>query len=79
MIPENMNYQGAFDDLFEQYSKSVRLDKVKTTNMGSLYEITYTIRMKSDADEKAFIDEIRCRNGNLNIVICRDETADEML
>ena len=47
--------------------------------MGSLYELTYTIRMKSDADEKAFIDEIRCRNGNLNIVICRDETADEML
>ena len=79
MIPENMNYQGAFDDLFEQYSKSVRLDKVRTTNMGSLYELTYTIRMKSDADEKAFIDEIRCRNGNLNIVICRDETDDEML
>lgn len=69
-IPENMNYQGAFDDLFQEYTLKATLDRVKTTNLGTLYELTYHILMKSDADEKQFIDSIRCRNGNLNIILC---------
>ncbi len=68
-IPENLNYQGTFDDLFEEYTTSSRLDKVKTTNLGTLYELTYTVHMKTEVNEKMFIDSIRCRNGNLNIVL----------
>ena len=66
-IPENLNYQGAFDDLFEEYTKSAVLERVKTTNLGTLYELTYIVEMKTDINEKLFIDSIRCRNGNLNI------------
>jgi hypothetical protein len=49
----------------------VELEQIKTTNLGTLYELTYNIDMKKDVDEKAFIDSLRCRNGNLNIVLCR--------
>lgn len=79
MIPENMNYQGAFDDLFAQFTTGARLDRIRTMNMGSLFELTYIVRMKSNVDEKKFLDEIRCRNGNLNIVLCTDELQNEML
>lgn len=66
-IPENLNYQSVFDDIFKSYSQKSELRNVKTTNMGTLFELTYIIDMKSSVDEKAFIDAIRCRNGNLNI------------
>ncbi|MGN0370313.1 MAG: DUF4956 domain-containing protein [Butyrivibrio sp.] len=66
-IPENLNYEGLFDDLFSEYAKETCLKNVKTTNMGTLYELTYHIVMKNDVSEKEFIDSIRCRNGNLNI------------
>lgn len=56
---------GIFDDLFEKYTKGYQLTQVRTTNMGSLFELTYTINLKSEQEEKQFIDDIRCRNGNL--------------
>ena len=67
-IPENLDYMGIFDDLFEKYTKGYQLTQVRTTNMGSLFELTYTINLKSEQEEKQFIDVIRCRNGNLKIV-----------
>lgn len=67
-VPENMNYYGLFDDLFEEYTESSKLMKVKTTNMGSLFQLTYTIRLKDQEREKDFLDKVRCRNGNLDIV-----------
>lgn len=67
-IPEDLNYMDIFDDLMVKYTKEYQLTQVKTTNMGSLYELTYAIRLKADANEKEFIDELRCRNGNLRIV-----------
>ncbi len=70
-IPENLDYSNIFDDLFEKYTKSNRLVAVKTTNMGSLYEINYRIKLNDDYDEKKFIDEIRMRNGNLTVVCGR--------
>ena len=70
-VPENLNFSGAFDDLFGEYTTNVELEQIKTTNLGTLYELTYNIDMKKDVDEKAFIDSLRCRNGNLNIVLCR--------
>lgn len=75
-IPENLNYQGAFDDLFDEFANNIYLDRVRTTNLGSMYELTYQIIFKNGADEKKFIDELRCRNGNLSIILCRAEITD---
>ena len=78
-IPENLDYEGLFDDLFAQYAESVELDRVKTTNMGSLYELTYNVQLKSSTIPKPLIDAIRCRNGNLNIVFGRPATSKDEL
>lgn len=78
LIPEDMNYSGAFDDVFEEYTKSVTLERVKTTNMGTLFELTYQVQMKAGADEKKFIDEIRCRNGNLKIILSVSENTEKL-
>ena len=68
-IPENLDYDGLFDDLFEEFLNSCELEKIKTTNMGTLYELTYDVTLKNDGDSKAFLDELRCRNGNLSIAL----------
>ncbi len=73
-IPESLDYTGVFDDLFQQYTTTATLSRVKTTNMGSLFKVTYDIDLKCLEIEKKFIDEIRCRNGNLEIVMAK-ETA----
>ena len=78
-IPENLDQDGLFDDIFAKYTASFDLDTVKTTNMGSLYELTYLVRMKSGFMPKEFIDELRCRNGNLNILISREQHDREEL
>lgn len=67
-IPENLDYAGLFDDLFAEYTRSSELVSVRTTNMGSLYNLHYRITLRSADIEKQFIDAIRCRNGNLDIV-----------
>ena len=73
-IPESMDYEGVFDDLFAQYTTSHSLERVRTTNMGTLYEIRYTIVLKDEKQLKAFMDELRTRNGNLTIVCGRVST-----
>lgn len=70
-IPENLDYNGIFDDLFAKYTLDAVLETVKLTNLGSLYELHYRIRMKDPTQEKALLDQIRVRNGNLNIVCGR--------
>ena len=60
-----------FDDIFEKYTRSYDLIKTKSSNMGSLFILTYNIELKNKSQEKAFLDEIRCRNGNLEIQIGR--------
>ncbi len=75
-IPEHLDYDGLFDDLFKAYLNSYSLDKVKTTNMGTLYELQYLITLKGSSVPKEFIDKIRCRNGNLNIVCCKETGKD---
>lgn len=74
-IPENLDYSNIFDDLFDKYTDTHKLVTVKTTNMGSLFKLTYEIKLKSPELEKQFIDELRCRNGNLEINISQQETA----
>ena len=78
-IPENLNYTHVFDDLFEQYARSHRLAKVKTTNMGSLFKLTYDIELNDPAQEKELIDALRCRNGNLEISLTQQENASNEL
>lgn len=77
-IPENLEYEGLFDDLFEKYTTSHELIRVRTTNMGTLYELTYNINLKDRNISKKFVDELRCRNGNLNIICGRENDRDMM-
>ena len=68
-VPESLDYTGMFDDIFARYLSSAENVGVKTTNMGSMFRLSVRIRMKDPAGEKAFIDELRARNGNLEIAI----------
>ncbi len=79
IIPEDMNYQGAFDDLFDKYTKHCKLHKVRTTNLGTLFELTYHVTLKDTKVQKEFIDELRSRNGNLNIQLNTKESNDMQL
>ncbi len=69
IIPEDLNFDNLFDDIFEKYCRSYQLNKSRTTDFGTLYELTYTIVFKKNISEKAFIDEIRTRNSNLNVIL----------
>ena len=77
-IPESLDYDGLFDDLFAKYTASHELVSVRTTNMGTLFELQYKVGFRDSTVPKAFLDEIRCRNGNLNIV-CGKLAAKETL
>lgn len=74
-IPEDLDYTGVFDEILEKYTNSHELMQVKTTNMGSLFKLTYHMVLKSAEEEKELIDKLRCRNGNLEISISHQETA----
>ncbi len=73
-IPEDLNYTDVFEDIFEEFTSEHTLVQVKTTNMGSMFRLTYEVTVKDAAREKEMIDQIRCRNGNLEISISRQET-----
>ncbi len=72
-IPENLNYTDVFDDVFKFFTKEAKLVSAKTTNMGSLFKLSYEIELKDAKQEKQFLDELRCRNGNLEIIIGKQE------
>lgn len=78
-VPEDLNYAHSFDDLFETYTKSVKLVTVKTTNMGSLYKLVYKIQLNDEEHIQSFIDDLRCRNGNLEISIAIPAVAENVL
>lgn len=77
-IPENLDYTEIFDDIFEKYLKKYSLERVKTTNLGSMIECKYRIVIKDINLEKKMIDELRCRNGNLTILIGRESSGEEL-
>jgi hypothetical protein len=66
-VPEDLDYPTVFDDLLEKYTTKAKLTGVKTTNLGSLNRLTYELVLRKSGTEKQFIDELRCRNGNLEI------------
>jgi len=78
-VPENLDYEGLFDDILTKYTESFELNKVKTTNMDNLYKLTYNVRLKYSSIPKEFIDELRCQNGNLDISISRETKECEEL
>lgn len=73
IVPENVNYDNLFDDILDKYCTKHYLNKVKTTDFGTMFELVYLIVVKNTTNQKEFIDELRTRNGNLNItlVVCR--------
>lgn len=68
-VPEDLDYTGVFDDLFDEYTSEAKLTGVKTTNLGSLNKLTYAITLKQAGSEKNMIDDLRVRNGNLEISV----------
>ena len=78
-IPENLNYTHAFDGIFDNFLSSKELTKVKTTNVGTMFELTYIIEMNKDINEKEFIDSLRVVNGNLNITLGMIDTVSGVL
>ena len=72
-IPEDLNYEGVFDDIFTKYTDRVEVESVKTTQMGSLYELKFLIKLKDTSKTQSFLNELRTRNGNLGIVLNRSK------
>lgn len=79
MVPENLDFEDRFDDIFKKYLDSYLFDEVKTTNMGSLYKISMKVIVKNDVSVKEMMDELRKRNGNLEISLGRPVTVQETL
>lgn len=77
-IPENLDYTEIFDDILGTYTQKASLQSVKTTNMGSMFDLTYTIRLKANVNEKEMIDKIRCKNGNLTVMCGREKKIAEL-
>ncbi len=75
VIPEDLNYSEIFSDIFNEYTSQYDLVKVKTTNMGSMFKLTYNVVLRDFGKEKDMIDKIRCRNGNLEITVSKQETS----
>ena len=74
-IPEDLDYSDVFDDIFSEFTTSHDLVRVKSTNMGSMFKLTYNVMLRDVNREKEMIDKIRCRNGNLEIAVSKQETA----
>lgn len=77
-IPEDLDYSSVFEEILDVYCVAYELVRVKTTNMGSLFRLTYDLTLREGAQEKEMIDKLRCRNGNLEITVSKQETAVEL-
>ena len=78
-IAEDLDYTDIFEDIFQEYTSKCSLEQVKTTNLGSMYELRYHITLKDAKKEKEMIDQLRCRNGNLTIICGKRSTLQEEL
>ena len=78
VVPEDVDYTNIFDDIFAQYARSYTLEKSKTTNMGSLFELVYRVVLKNNTNEKQFIDKIRIKNGNLKVMLSQQLDDEEL-
>lgn len=78
-VPESVNYTQVFDEIFKKYTSEYRIKRVKTTNMGSLFQLFYSVDLKKGVNEREFLDELRTRNGNLEISLNYAPTVSEEL
>lgn len=74
-IPEDLDYSEVFDDIFSEYTSDYELERVKSTNMGSMFRLTYSVSLTDPKKEKEMIDKIRCRNGNLEITVSKQDNS----
>ncbi|MEN6463530.1 MAG: DUF4956 domain-containing protein [Syntrophomonas sp.] len=72
-VPENLNYEGLLDDILDCYTNTWQMSRVKTSQFGTLFTLFYTIEFKKGCSQKTFLDELRCRNGNLDITLTRSD------
>ena len=78
-VPESLEFESVFDDVLEEFTSAHKLENVKTTNMGSMYKLTYSIIFKNSGREKEFIDALRCRNGNLEIAVSEHDERNDII
>ncbi|MBR3138334.1 DUF4956 domain-containing protein [Candidatus Saccharibacteria bacterium] len=78
VIPEDLDYEDVFNDIFKKYTSKADLVRMKTTNMGSLYKLTYNITLRSGIKEKEFLDEIRVKNSNLKVLLSHPQMEEEI-
>ena len=78
VIPEDLDYEDVFSDVFKRYTVKTRLVTMKTVNMGSLYNLTYSVKLRSGIKEKAFLDELRVKNCNLKVMLSEPVAEDEI-
>jgi hypothetical protein len=78
VIPEDLDYEDVFKSVFKKYTTRAHLITMKTVNMGSLYNLTYSVRLKSGVREKAFLDDIRVKNCNLKVMLSEPVAEDEI-
>ena len=78
VIPEDLDYEDVFKEIFEKYTSSAELLKMKTVNMGSLYKLTYDVCLKNGVKEKEFLDEIRVKNCNLKVLMSQPVAEEEI-
>jgi ABC-type sugar transport system permease subunit len=79
VVPEDLDYHGVFEEILTEYTHTFKLSKIKTTEFGSLFELTYEVMLKDLKDSKPFIDKLRCQNGNLNVVLSLPELNEQPL
>lgn len=75
IVPEDLNYENLFDDIFDEYTKSCKVERIRTRDFGALYELSYSIVIKDGISNKEFIDKLRCRNGNINITLTSNKVV----
>ncbi|MCD8391011.1 MAG: DUF4956 domain-containing protein [Firmicutes bacterium] len=75
MVPEDLNVEGAFDDILKKYTKNYKILKIQTADLGSLFQVVYSVTMAKDVNEQEFINELRTRNGNLTIILSQAATV----
>ncbi|MBR3716250.1 MAG: DUF4956 domain-containing protein [Clostridia bacterium] len=78
-VPESLNFVGVFDECLAKYTKTWKLVKVKSSNFGTMFDLTYDIKLKNDVNAKEFIDDLRCINGNLNILLQNNAADPDIL
>ena len=78
LVPEDLNYEGVFDEVLERYSSKWTMESVKTKDFGALFEISYRVHLNENVSQKKFIDELRCKNGNLNITLTSTGLEDKI-